>query len=302
MKMDGQKMNIISLVLAIFFIFSCIGPALAETSMIASPASIDATKQNPGTTATYQVILKNTGTVPLKVNSDTIRIMLKNNNLVFVNSANEMTLDTSNFDLKPGESRTVKMTLKMPIGTAKLLGIRFSGSPVTTGEKANITKITQTVSLIVKVLTNGQPGLVDESLKIIPNVQGIAFSGFSVPAIFSMSNTGNVKQSAKLDNVQVSGLGFSQNFKGSQKELTLYPEDNGKIAPVQIQVPWYAIGPMNFKASVVHGYNDLSNKDQANGSIIIIPTWMVILLIFGFVCWTIRRQKIGISIKVRRER
>ena len=51
MKMDGQKMNIISLVLAIFFIFSCIGPALADTSMIASPASIDATKQSPGTTA-----------------------------------------------------------------------------------------------------------------------------------------------------------------------------------------------------------------------------------------------------------
>ena len=302
MKMDGQKMNIISLVLAILFFFSCIGPALAETSMIASPASIDAKKQNPGTSATYQLILKNTGTVPLKVNSDTVRIMLKNNNLVFVNSANEMTLNPANFDLKPGESKTVKMTLKMPTGTAKLLGIQFHGTPVTTGKKANITKITQTISLIVKVLTNGPPGMVDESLKIIPKVQGIAFSGFSVPASFSVSNTGNIQQSVKLESVQVRGFGFSQNLKGSQKGLTLYPEDSGNLAPVQILVPWYAIGPMNFKASVMHGYNDLSNKDQANGSILIIPTWIVILMIFGFVCWTVRRQKIGISIKVRRER
>ena len=83
-----------------------------------------------------------------------------------------------------------------------------------------------------------------------------------------VSNTGNVQQSVNLESVQVSGLGFSQNFKGSQKELTLYPEDSGNLVPdAQILVPWYAIGPMNFKASVVHGYNDLSNKDQANGSI-----------------------------------
>ena len=296
-------MHIISLMLIIFFICSCIGPALANTAMIASPAIIDAKNQNPGTTSTYQVILRNSGTVPLKVNSATVRIMLKNNQYVFVNSATNIKLNPSNFDLKPGESKTVKMTFKMPKGTAQLLGIEFHGIPATTGNTANITKITQTISLIVKVLTNGQPAKIDESLNVIPKIQGIAFSGFSVPLSFSVSNNGNVQQSVKLASVKANGLGFTQNLKGSPKKLSIYPEDSGNLASVSpIQVPWYAIGPLNFKASVSHGYNGLSKKDQANGSILIIPTWMVIILIFGFVCWTLRKEKIGISIKVRRNK
>lgn len=300
--MDQQKTKIINLILLILIISSSIGPALAATSMIASPASINATKQNPGTTETYQVILKNTGTVPLDVNSKTIRIMLENNNLVLVNSSDNITLDPSTFVLNPGQSETDKIALNMPTGIAQLLGIYFQGSPVTTGAKTNITMVTQSISLIVKILTNGTPGKVDESLKIIPKIQGIAFSGFSIPAIFSVSNTGNVQQSAKLDNIHISGLGFSHNLNGSQKELTLYPEDNGNLAPDQIPIPWYSIGLMNYKASIVHGYNDLSNQDQINGSILIIPTWMIILLMFSLVWWTLRRQKIGISIKVKKEK
>jgi hypothetical protein len=295
-------MNKVSLILVIILIFSCIGPALASTSMIVSPSKIDAKNQEPGTIATYNLVLKNSGTVPLNVNTETLRIMLKNNNYIFVNSkATDMKLNPSTFVLKPGESKTVKMTLKIPKGTPQLLGIGFTGSPVTRGRIANIAKITQSISLIVKVLTKGTPGIIDVSLKIIPSVQGIAFSGFSVPVKLSMSNIGNVQQSVNLESVQVTGLGFAQNLKGTLKGLTLYPEDSANFAP-QIQVPWYAIGPMNFKASVVHGYQDLSKKDQVNASIIIIPTWMVILLVLGLVWWTLRREKIGISIKVGRER
>ena len=125
-------MNRASLILVLLLIFSFISPAIADASITATPPIINATKQNPGTTGIYDVTLKNTGTVPLNVSSNTIRIMLKNNNLVFVNSSINMNMDPSNFILQPGESKTVKITLKVPNGIAQLLGIRFTAIPITT--------------------------------------------------------------------------------------------------------------------------------------------------------------------------
>ncbi|HOQ20141.1 MAG: hypothetical protein RBT32_02345 [Methanothermobacter sp.] len=281
------------------FVAGLLYPIFA-TGLWASPAEFRYDLK-PGETVTGEVTVKNIGDDEVKVTVEKKRLLMDSIHLVYSDKgiANWITIDgNTTFNLKPGESRKIRFTVKAPsrINYSDAMGaLVIRGLPVTQRAAGGM-QVTQGVELVIPIRV-GLPGPIIESLKLLDHkVPSVLLSFIPGEFVYELRNDGTV-QANMTGMIEIKGLTrHSLPIDG-----VVYPEDNYTL--VERWTPgWADIGLYKVDTRIEYGRFQKAKSIETTDTLVVIPVWLIILIIVGAVIWILRRKGVEPPIRVKIEK
>lgn len=294
-----MRFKIALTILVFIFIMGSLYPIIA-TGLWASPAEFRYDLK-PGGTVTGEVTVKNIGDETVKITVEKKRLLMDSIHIVYSDKgiANWITInDNTTFNLKPGESRKIRFTVKAPsrINYSDAVGaLIIRGIPVVTNATGG-TQITQGVELVIPIRV-GLPGPIIESLQLLERkVPGIFLSFIPGEFVYELRNNGTV-QGNMTGTIEIKGL----TTHTLPIDGVVYPEDNYTL--VKTWTPgWLDLGVYKVDTTIKYGRFHPAKTITASDTIVVIPVWLIILIIIGAVIWILRRKGVEAPIRIRIER
>lgn len=294
-----MRFKIALIILLSIFVIGSLYPIFA-TGLWASPAEFRYDLK-PGETVTGEVTVKNIGDDEVNVTVEKKRLLMDSIHIVYSDKgiANWITInDKTKFNLKPGESRKIRFTVKAPskINYSDAMGaLVIRGLPVTQNMTGGM-QVTQGVELVVPIRV-GLPGPIIESLQLLDHkVPSVLLSFIPGEFVYELKNNGTV-QANMTGTIEIKGLTTHK----IPIDGVVYPDDNYTL--IERWTPgWTDIGLYKVNTKIEYGRFQKTKTIETSDVLVVIPVWLIILIIVGVIIWILRRKGVEPPITVKIER
>lgn len=244
---------------------------------------------NPGDSKTISIEVQNVTSMPteletivndFKAQDETGKpdILLNQNSYASSHSLKQFVQPVPNFSLKPGQQKTVKVTLTIPQGTA---GGGYYGAvrflPVGTTNASKQVSVAASVGSLVLLKV---PGNINQDLRLISF--GVSKDGGSGSFFTSGDSLSAVARFRNYGNLQEAPFGKILVKKGG-KQVATYEINNtnppGNVLPDstrRFDVPLKDLGWGKYTIEGNFGYGDKGTLLSSQKTIYIIPLWLII--------------------------
>lgn len=293
-----KKFSIITLILLLLV---SIG-SVSATGLLASPGGFHLKMNGP---QTYQgtLTVENIGKNIINVTVDNKRLQMDNVNLLFSDEgiAKWISVNETNFILKPSEKKQVHFTVNVP---SNVNYFDAMGALVVRGYSLNNKTISslqvQQVPELVIPITVGLPGKITESLQL-QNVSTPAFLLNFMNGTFSyqVKNTGTVYANM-TGNLELKGWFNSHNVT---MHGGVYPGDQ-----YYLKTSWspgiFDVGLYDAETTIHYGRYTPNKTITTHSQVFVFPVWLIVLIILVVAIWVIRKKDIKppISIKIEKKK
>lgn len=297
--MDGKDFRNLSIISLFLLLLVSLG-SVSATGLLASPGGFDLNMSGP---QTYQgtLTVENIGQNILNVTVDPQRLQMDNVNLLFsdIGIAKWISINETNFILKPSEKKQVHFTVTVPdnVDYYDAMGaLVVRGYPLknTTQKGFNV----QQVPELVIPITVGLPGKITESLELVKSSQpSFLLSFMNGTFTYQVKNTGTVYANM-TGIIQIKGWFNSHNVT---MHGSVYPDDQYFLKANWSPSIW-DMGLYQTTTTINYGRYTPDKTITTKGWIFVFPVWLIVLIVLIVAIWFIRKKDIESPIKIKIEK
>lgn len=297
--MDGKDFRNLGIITLFLLLLVSLG-SVSAAGLLASPGGFDLNMSGP---QTYQgtLTVENIGQNILNVTVDPKRLQMDSINLLFsdVGIAKWISINETNFILKPSEKKQVHFTVTVPdnVDYYDAMGaLVVRGYPLnnTTQKGFNV----QQVPELVIPVTVGLPGKITESLELVNSSQPSFLLSFMNGTFnYQVKNTGTVYANM-TGIIQIKGWFNSHNVT---MHGGVYPDDQYFLKTSWSPSMW-DMGLYQTTTTINYGRYTQDKSITTHGWIFVFPVWLIILILIIVAVWIIRKKDIESPIKIKIEK